>query len=186
MTGAKENFRDFARQNFAYNGRIDDYAQYAPIAAVYSLHAMGIKGENNFGNLTAIFVKSFLLNGIITDRLKYALDEPRPNGGTRSFPSGHTSKAFTLAHIMHKEYGEKSRWYSAGAYSCAAAVGLLRVAKDAHWISDVLSGAGIGILSTELIYLTHQYKWDNEHIKRLDIFPFHSGKQKGICLVYTF
>jgi membrane-associated phospholipid phosphatase len=62
----------------------------------------------------------------------------------------------------------------------------MRVAKNAHWISDILAGAGIGMLSTELVYLTHQYKWDNEHIRNLDIFPFHIGRQKGVTLVYTF
>ena len=186
MSVTKTNFRDFTQNNFAYDGSFDDYAQYAPLAAVYTFHAFGLKGKNNFGNVTAIAVKSFVLNGLIVDRLKIWTDVERPNGDLRSFPSGHTSKAFTLAHILHKEYGEKSVWFSIGAYSCATSVGLIRVAKNAHWISDVFVGAGIGILSTELIYLTHQYKWDNEHLKNLDIFPFKTGKQKGISLVYTF
>lgn len=186
MDGARENVRDFMRENFAYHGQIDDYAQYAPLAAVYALNALGIDGKNNFGNRTALVVKSFLLNGLITDRLKYWVNEKRPNGGIHSFPSGHTSKAFTLAHFMHKEYGELSLWYSVGAYACATTVGIMRVAKNAHWVSDVFMGAGIGILSTELVYLTHQYKWDNEHLKRFDIFPFQFGNQKGVTLVYHF
>ncbi|WP_172594477.1 phosphatase PAP2 family protein [Mariniphaga sediminis] len=186
MDGARKNVRDFMRENFAYHGQIDDYAQYAPLAAVYALNALGIDGKNNFGNRTALVVKSFLLNGLITDRLKYWVNEKRPNGGIHSFPSGHTSKAFTLAHFMHKEYGELSPWYSVGAYACATTVGIMRVAKNAHWVSDVFMGAGIGILSTELVYLTHQYKWDNEHLKRFDIFPFQFGNQKGVTLVYNF
>ncbi len=186
MTEAKHNFRDYAQSHFAYHESFDDYAQYAPLAAVYAFNAVGIKGKNNFGNVTAIAVKSFLLNGLIVDRLKIGINEPRPDGSPHSFPSGHTSKAFMLAHIVHKEFGEKSVWFSIGAYSCATTVGVMRIAKDAHWVSDVFAGAGIGILSTELIYLTHQYKWDNEHLRRLDIFPFQTGKQKGLCLVYTF
>ena len=87
---------------------------------------------------------------------------------------------------MHKEYGEQSPWFSIGAYSCAASVGILRLAKDAHWLSDVLTGAGIGILSTELVYLTHQYKWDKEHLRRFDIFPFQFPQQKGVSLVVRF
>jgi membrane-associated phospholipid phosphatase len=186
MTGTKENIRNYLQENLAYQGRIDDYGQYAPLAAVYILFATGIKGKNNFGNKTAIAAKSFLINGFITDQLKYRVNETRPNKSMRSFPSGHTSKAFSFAHFMHKEYGELSPWYSIGAYSVAASVGYMRVAKDAHWISDVFMGAGVGILSTELVYLTHQYKWDNEHLKRFDIFPFQMGDQKGVTLVYNF
>ncbi len=127
-----------------------------------------------------------MLNDLIVSGLKTWTNETRPNGDARSFPSGHTSFAFAMAHFMHKEYGELSAWYSVGAYSCATAVGIMRVAKNAHWISDVVAGAGIGILSTELVYLTHLYKWDSEHLRNFDIFPFTVGKQKGLTLVYNF
>lgn len=186
MTGTKESVRDFMQENLTYQGHLDDYTQYAPLAAVYALNALGIEGKNNFGNRTAIAVKSFILNGLFTDRLKFWVNETRPNGDARAFPSGHTSKAFSFAHLLHKEYGELSRWYSIGAYSCAASVGYMRLAKNAHWVSDVFMGAGIGILSTELVYLTHQYKWDNEHLKRFDIFPFQFENQKGVTMVYHF
>jgi hypothetical protein len=186
MTDTKENVRDFMQENLACQTRIDDYAQYAPMVAVYALNAFGIKGKNNFGNRTAMVFKSFLLNDFITWQLKHRINEKRPSGGANSFPSGHTSRAFAFAHLMHREFGEISPWFSFGAYSCAATVGYLRMAKNAHWVSDVVAGAGIGILSAELICLTHQYKWDNEHLKRLDIFPFQTGDQKGIKLVYNF
>ena len=186
MTDFKKSVRDFTQKNFAYDGHVDYYIQYGPLAAVYALNAAGIKGKNNFGNRTAIVAKSFILNGIFVDRLKSWTGVTRPDGGTRSFPSGHTATAFSLAHFMHHEYGEVSTWYSVGAYSTAAAVGIMSVAKNAHWISDIVAGAGIGILATELVYLTHQYKWDNEHLKRFDIFPFQLGNQKGLTLVYNF
>ncbi len=185
-TDTKENFRDWVQSNFAYLGPVDDYIQYAPLAAVYGLNAFGVKGKNNFGNRTALAVKSILLNEIIVTNLKIWTKTERPGGGMNSFPSGHTSFSFAVAHFMHKEFGEKNVWYSVGAYSCATAVGLMRVAKNAHWVSDVLAGAGLGISSTELVYLTHLYKWDNEHIKKLDILPFKTRKQSGVSLVYTF
>lgn len=183
---AKYNFQDWMQDHLAYSGDVDDYLQFAPLVAVYSFNAVGIKGKNNFGNRTAIVLKSFLLNDLIVNNLKNRTKTERPNGRMRSFPSGHTSFAFAMAHFMHKEYGEQSIWYSIGAYSCATTVGLMRVAKNAHWISDVVAGAGIGMLSTELVYLTHLYKWDNEHIKNFDVFPFKVGQQKGLTMVYTF
>lgn len=186
MTTAKEHFRDFAQENFPYRGHFDDYAQYAPLATVYALNALGIKGKNNFGNRTALAIKSILLNEFIVTNLKTWTHVQRPNGDAHSFPSGHTSFAFAMARFMDKEYGEISPWFSIGAYSCATTVGIMRVAKNAHWISDVVAGAGIGMLSTELVYLTHQYKWDNKHLKQWDIFPFQMGNRKGVTLVYTF
>jgi len=186
MPQAKEGVRDYMQNNLKYQGRIDDYSQYAPLAAVYLLNLSGIKGKNNFGNRSALAAKSIILSHFITYRLKVWVGATRPNLEAHSFPSGHTSTAFTFAHFMHREYGELSPWYSVGAYTTAAATGLMRMAKNAHWFSDVLMGAGIGILSTEFVYLTHQYKWDNRHLRRLDIFPFGNGIQRGLTLVYVF
>jgi membrane-associated phospholipid phosphatase len=186
MPEVKGDIHDFMHSNLSYQGSIDDYAKIAPLAAVYLLNLTGIRGKNNFGNLTALVVKSILVNNFATYRLKVWVNATRPNFEKHSFPSGHTSMTFTFAHFMHKEYGDRSPWYSIGAYSGATAVGVMRIAKNAHWLSDVLAGAGIGILSTELVYLTHQYKWDNEHIKRLDIFPFRMGRQNGLTMIYSF
>ena len=185
-TNAKVNFQDWVQDNFSYSGSVDDYLQYAPGIAVYALNAFGVKGKNNFGNRTAIVIKSLLLNELIVSNLKVWVNEERPNGGDHSFPSGHTSTAFALAQFMHHEYGDRSIWYSIGAYSCAATVGIMRVAKNAHWISDVVAGAGFGMLSTEIVYLTHLYKWDNEHIKNFDIFPWKTKQQSGVTMVYRF
>lgn len=185
-TDANENFQDWVQTNFPYSGHIDDYIQYAPGIAVYALNALGVKGKNNFGNVTAIVLKSLVVNDLMVSRLKKWVDSDRPNGDPHSFPSGHTSVAFAMAQIMHHEFGDRSVWYSIGAYSCATTVGLMRVAKNAHWISDVVAGAGFGMLSTELVYLTHLYKWDKEHIKNFDIFPWRSNRQTGVTMVYTF
>lgn len=172
--------------HFNYTGDVDDYLRFAPIAAVYSLNAFGVKGKNNVGNQTALLAKSMVLTTLITKTLKSTIHVKRPTGDLGSMPSGHTSIAFTAAHWMHREYGEQSAWYSIGAYACATTTAIMRVAKGGHWASDVLVGAGIGIISTEIIYLTHQYKWDRKHLKNLDIFPFKTKQQKGLALVYTF
>jgi len=54
------------------------------------------------------------------------------------------------------------------AYGVASGVGLLRVANNKHYISDVLIGAGIGILSMKAAYWTHQYKW-KKHVKQIEL-----------------
>lgn len=182
----KYDINDWRWNHFNYTGDVDDYLRFAPTVGMVAFNLVGIKGKNNPGNQAALLFKSALLNSAIVYTLKSWTNVIRPTGEDYSMPSGHTSLAFATAHVFHREYGEKSIWYSIGAYASATAVGVMRVSKGGHWASDVLVGAGIGVLSTELVYLTHQYKWDWAHIKKLDIFPFSVGRQKGVSLVYTF
>lgn len=142
----------------------DDYLQYSPIAAVYLLDALGAKSKNDLANRTAMLLKAELMVGVSVYTLKRITSVPRPDTGQKtSFPSGHTAQAFAAATFMAKEYGGRSVWYSVGAYSLATGIGVMRVMNNRHWASDVLVGAGIGILSTNLVYLTHQYKWGKNH-----------------------
>jgi membrane-associated phospholipid phosphatase len=80
----------------------------------------------------------------------------RPAGGHVSYPSGHTSAAFSIAAVLDRELARSSfaarhqRWTTAasvGLYATAAGVGAARVVQRAHWTSDVVAGAGLGIAS---------------------------------------
>lgn len=160
---------------------VDDYLQYAPIAAVYGLNIFGIKGKNNFGNRTALLLKSEILSAAIVWTLKYTTREERPDRSNhRSFPSGHTAQAFTAATFMSKEYGDLSPWYSIGAYTAAASVGALRILNNKHYVSDVLVGAGIGILSTNIVYATHKYKWSRNANISIQIVPTYDQGNIGL------
>lgn len=171
-----------------FHTHADDYVQYAPIVAVYGLNALGVKGKNNFGNRTAILIKSELMVGILTFSLKKITAVPRPDTGQpTSFPSGHTTQAFAVATFMAKEYGHKSIWYSIGAYTVATGVGAMRVMNNRHWVSDVLVGAGIGIFSTNMAYLTHQYKWGKRKTGgQTLIVPLYDGQTGMVSVVHRF
>jgi membrane-associated phospholipid phosphatase len=171
-----------------FRTRADDYLQYAPIIAVYGLNALGVKGKNNFGNRTALLIKSELLVGILTYSIKKITAVPRPDtGAPTSLPSGHTAQAFAAATFMAKEYGHKSVWYSIGAYTVATGIGAIRVMNNRHWVSDVLVGAGIGILSTNLAYLTHQYKWGKKKSTgQTLIVPSYDGQTGMVSVVHRF
>jgi PAP2 superfamily len=80
---------------------------------------------------------------VLTESLKYAFNETRPDGGTHSFPSGHTALAFTGAEFIRKEYG---LLWGLPAYAIASYVGWSRVESREHYTHDVLAGAAIGIL----------------------------------------
>ena len=60
--------------------------------------------------------------------------------------------AFMTATMLHKEYGHRSPWYSIAGYTAATVTGVTRQLNNRHWISDVMVGAGIGILAAEFGY----------------------------------
>ncbi len=138
----------------------DNYLQFVPLAAMYGFKLAGMKSRSDLLNLTIITVKSELLVSAIVYSMKHIIHDPRPDGSSdNTMPSGHTAQAFVSATLLDMEYREYSPWISVGGYLCATATGFFRVANNRHWASDVLIGAGIGITSVKLVYLTHRYKW---------------------------
>ena len=132
---------------------VDDYMQYLPAVVMVGLKAAGIPSRSSWGRMLLSDMFTVTAMGLTVDGLKRTTQVTRPDGTNRhSFPSGHTATAFMTATMLTKEYGHLSPWVGVGAYSLATATGLMRVANNKHWISDVMVGAGIGILSTELGY----------------------------------
>jgi len=171
------------RRNYPdFNTRADDFLHAVPVAMVYGLAWTGVPVQNNFANRTVILTKAELLMAAMVLTLKYTTNERRPNGADQlSFPSAHTAQAFVTASFMHRELGPTSGWYSVAGYSMATATGVLRILNNEHWISDVLVGAGVGILATNIAYWTHQYKWGPMN---LAVAPFYSNGVAGTSLVY--
>ena len=136
-----------------FNRHLDDYMQYAPAAVMLGMKVAGVQSRSSWGRMLVSDTFSALLMGGVVNTLKQTTNVERPDGSNKhSFPSGHTATAFMTATMFTKEYGHKSPWVGVGAYSVATATGLMRMANNKHWLSDVLTGAGIGILSTEVGY----------------------------------
>ena len=136
-----------------FHHRYDDYTQYVPLAATWGLKLAGVQSRSSWKELAVSNVFSATLMAGFVNTLKYTTKETRPdNTSSNSFPSGHTATAFMCATILHKEYGMKSPWYSIGGYTLAGLTGVTRQLNNRHWIGDVLVGAGIGMISTDLGY----------------------------------
>lgn len=136
-----------------FDRHLDDYLQYLPAAVMLVLKASGVKGRSAWGRMLVSDAFSVVIMAAVVGQLKALTHVTRPDGSNnRSFPSGHTATAFMAATMLSKEYGGRSPWYSFGAYTVAAATGFMRMANNKHWLSDVLAGAGFGILSAELGY----------------------------------
>jgi membrane-associated phospholipid phosphatase len=134
----------------------DDYMQFAPVAAVYGLNLAGIKGKHSLLDATGLYVLSSAIMGGTVSILKNASHRLRPNGsGFNSFPSGHTANAFAAAEFLKQEYKDVSPWYGIAGYTVATATGTLRMYNNKHWFSDVVAGAGFGILSTKAAYFVY-------------------------------
>ncbi|MEG1634956.1 MAG: phosphatase PAP2 family protein, partial [Rikenellaceae bacterium] len=109
-----------------------------------------------------------------------------------SFPSGHAATAFMTATMFHKEYGlTRSPLYSVLGYSLATATAISRQFNNRHWMSDVLVGAGIGILSVELGYYLADLIFKEKGLKRDVVREFddaYLGNPNflGINAGYTF
>ena len=133
---------------------IDDYTQFFGPAMVVGLKLGGYEGRSDWPRLLASAGMSYGIMALLVNSIKYSAKEMRPDGSTRnSWPSGHTATAFVGATLLHKEYGlTRSPWWSVAGYGVATATGVMRVLNNRHWVSDVMSGAGLGIIAGELGY----------------------------------
>lgn len=123
--------------------------------------------------------------------LKLTTNEIRSdNSNANSFPSGHTANAFFGATILAEEYKNQSILYPISGYTVATATGVFRILNNKHWASDVLIGAGFGILSAKVAYVI--YPWLKEKIgvknipKNVVFLPVYDGVTAGGSLVIGF
>ncbi|MDR1675434.1 MAG: phosphatase PAP2 family protein [Tannerella sp.] len=156
---------------------IDDYLQYAPVIAVFGLDFVpGIASRHNLRDRTLLLATSYLFMGAAVGAMKTGIPVWRPLGqANNSFPSGHTAMAFTGAHLLYREYRDVSPWIGIGGYAVATATGALRVVNQRHWVSDVVTGAGISILCVEAAYLMLPV-WHRA-------LGIHDGRGGGMALV---
>jgi membrane-associated phospholipid phosphatase len=138
-----------------FHSKVEDFLQAGPVVLVYGLNLVGDHGKNRFVDRTALLALS---GGILTivDGLKFVTHRARPYSTDKlSFPSGHTGAAFLAAEFLAQEYSDKSPVYSVIGYTMAATTGVLRLYDREHWFSDIVAGAGFGMLSVKAAYLIY-------------------------------
>ncbi|MFC6101602.1 phosphatase PAP2 family protein [Olivibacter domesticus] len=186
-TSAKNDFRGYDDKKL----NIDDFSQYSPFLSVYALNAVGIQGKNNFKDRTIVLGTAYIIMGGSVSILKKTTKVTRPDGSSStSFPSGHTATAFMGAEFLYQEYKDVSVWYGITGYMVAAGTGLFRIYNEKHWLTDVVTGAGIGILSTKIAYWIHPLI-KKAIFKEKDntngiVMPFYNGRACGLGFSMTF
>jgi membrane-associated phospholipid phosphatase len=149
---------EIKKSNPNFNSKAESYFLITPIVMVYGLDLIGVQGKNTFIDRTALLGLSGGILGITGYVTKHTTHRLRPNKSDYlSFPSGHTSVAFMGAEFLAQEYSEKSPVYTIIGYSVAVTTGVFRMYNRDHWFSDVVAGAGLGVLSTKAAYLVYPY-----------------------------
>jgi hypothetical protein len=170
--------------------KIDNYLQYSPAFAVYGLNALGVKGKNNLNDRSMIYGLSSIISAATVLSLKRLTKIERPDGsGANSFPSGHTTTAFAAAEFLRQEYKDVSPWYGITGYTAAAATGIVRLYNNKHWVSDVIAGAGFGIVSTKFAYWIYpvikRKFFKNKNTSALFV-PYYQSGVGGLAVAYNF
>lgn len=172
--------------------KIDNITEYIPAIASYGLNLCGIKGEHDYVDLTIITATAYLMMAAIVYPVKDFVYSPRPEGDPRvnSFPSGHAAWAFTGAEILRREFRNVSPWIGVSGYLIAAGTAFLRLYNGAHWLTDVVAGAGIGILCAEAAYWLYpavtKHLFPKRYAGNILLAPTASSRSFGMAAAITF
>lgn len=169
--------------NLDRNQRMDDgfntlsqTARPFAIAAPMVVFGIGLIEKNKATRQKAVMMgASFFVATAVSTTLKYTINRERPyfaypdiqkisGGGSPSFPSGHTSDAFSNATSLSLAF---PKWYViAPSYLYASAVGYSRMHLGVHYPSDVVVGAVVGAGSAFLCYKAQKWISHQRHNKR--------------------
>lgn len=129
-------------------------AQFVALALPWAMKAVGVHTRSGWGRMAVSQGVSVAVMAASVDGLKRSIRATRPDGSdTNSFPSGHTAWAFMGATSVAYELGGSSAWYPLGAYTLATAIAVERVLDGHHYPTDVMTGAGVGLVSSGIGYL---------------------------------
>ena len=168
-----ENIRDFFQDH--QNSFFDDLAPAAEkfgywpaglgFVALYGGSGYLMQNEK-MQETSFLALESFLVANSISVSVKYATGRARPkrDKGSKSFepfsfktsdtsfPSGHTTTAFSLASVFADEYANP--WVDVLAYGLASLTAWERLYDDKHWASDVWAGFILGtVVGKSVVYL---------------------------------
>jgi membrane-associated phospholipid phosphatase len=148
-----------------------------------------------------MMAEAIFINGIITQGLKIIMGRSRPYRNTgnhdmdifeiefddkeNSFPSGHTSTAFTVATVLSQRID--NFYASLGLYSLASLTALHRIYNDKHWFSDTILGAALGtVIGLKVVKLNTSFDDDMNSSVKMNITPMISSDRFGVGMVLQF
>ena len=194
--------RDFMRRQTPGNSflnNVENFGQTWALGVVGGFYVAGLVSDNNKSvQVAEDLISASLVSATINQTIKISVNRyrPRDNQGTAnlqgytglnnnsSFPSGHTTEAFTLASVIASSY-EDEPWVVYGVYSVAGMVGIARMYLDAHWASDVVTSAFIGTWVGKSIVRHNRELRDNKK-NSVAIIPDFAPGYTGVRLQAQF
>ncbi len=124
-----------------------------------------------------------VFSSVATGLLKRAAGRERPfvtgdhtafGEGGSSFPSGHVTAAFAIGSVLAESGNDRQRWLRRVlGYGIGAVTAYQRMNHDAHWFSDTVAGAGVGIATARFLMKRH----DRANDRSFTIVPTRDGLQ---------
>ena len=197
LTGIALNKSTFEKQ-FAIDVRnkvgndfefaIDDYIQYVPIVEMYGADLLGVEAKNHWFDQTKYLAISQLTTAIIVHSIKRGMGKQRPDGSPHAFPSGHSSQAFVGATVLFQEFKITSPVLAYSGFAFSTTTGAFRIMNNKHWLSDVVSAAGISILVVNMVYYIEPLKNFNPFKKdeTTSLIPYFNENEVGIYFSKSF
>lgn len=175
----------------------EDVTQYVPAAGFYALKLSGVQSAHNYRDATVILAASYCITAVATKLVKVVADVERPNDmDNNSFPSGHSAVAFMGAEFLRMEYKDVSPWIGVAGYAVATGTALARIGHNEHWFTDLLAGAGVGILGTRAAYWIYPQVQKILFGKAMErkgeqgysfmSLPYYNGESAGLSLALQF
>jgi membrane-associated phospholipid phosphatase len=170
---AAYEYDEDVRDHYANDGKPNyhEVAEAMPPAIVFGATWFAAKlGRNEEAfREAAMMRRAFVLQTISTEVVKVAFRRERPgpgvprdnwsNGHSLSFPSGHTGAAFAIGTVFAESGDdEHRRLRRVIGYGIGTFVGYQRINHDAHWLSDTVAGAALGIMSAKFVMRRHEGK----------------------------
>ncbi|MDE2306247.1 MAG: phosphatase PAP2 family protein, partial [Gammaproteobacteria bacterium] len=195
--GAAHQFDSQVRTHFtagvpnALNGK-DKYSTRDALPAAAAVAATGVYAmliDDRAGKAeTWSMLEAGALGSSTAFVLKFAAGRERPNQttdpnlwrhGGASFPSIHATAAFAIGTVLAESGNDRYRWVRRIlGYGIAAGTGYERLKHNAHWLSDVVAGAALGIASGR--FAVHR-EYGGEPAARWQVLPVDGG----VMLAYT-
>ena len=119
----------------------------AMVQAGAAFASYGLGRLTDSPTLTAVgadLVRAQVLTQGITQGIKFAAGRRRPDGTSRSFPSGHTASSFATGTVLQRHFGWRA---GVPAYGLATYVAASRLSENRHYLSDVAFGAVLGMVA---------------------------------------